>query len=510
MKARLLCASTTGVYLKWATFDGVAWSGDTYFNNGAQSTSPPALASFNGKIYCVHRGQHGDDSLWWCTFDPATGTWSEDTQFTQDNRSSEGPALSAHEGRLICVHKGSLRGAWSTGRDDGLWWSSFTGNGWTEDQPFTQDNRTSAAPALASYGGKLYCVHKGSSDCNLWWSTFTGDGWTDDVQFAAGNLTDAQPALAATSTGLYCIHKGKDGGYRFYNSWLAEIAPDSPDLWIKLDNNGLNLWWCQFDPKTQQWTEDRLFEKGNLSADGPAAAVLDGVIHCVHRGRQNIMDDDTALWHTTFTGRGWTEDVEFPKRNHSRFTPALCALTADPQPLPVLSRGFDAAFYVESYPDLRAAFGSDRQAAARHWTDIGLPSEGRRGSPEFDVQFYFGKYADVRNQDRRYAAGYAHWLNYGIAEGRQGSREFDPNFYLALYSDLRAAFGSDYGAALDHWRTQGLPNEGRRGSAEFDVQFYLRRNPDLKAAFGTDYVGALRHWVTIGLPLEKRQGAPSG
>jgi peptidoglycan hydrolase-like protein with peptidoglycan-binding domain len=87
------------------------------------------------------------------------------------------------------------------------------------------------------------------------------------------------------------------------------------------------------------------------------------------------------------------------------------------------------------------------------------------------------------------------------------SPEFDVQFYLATYPDLQAAFGTNYRAALDHWVTQGLPNEGRRGSREFDVQFYLANNPDLQAAFGTNYRAALDHWVATGI-TEGRRGTP--
>jgi len=46
---------------------------------------------------------------------------------------------------------------------------------------------------------------------------------------------------------------------------------------------------------------------------------------------------------------------------------------------------------------------------------------------------------------------------------RRGSREFDVQFYLAKYSDLQAAFGTNYTAALDHWINQGI-GEGRQGA----------------------------------------------
>jgi hypothetical protein len=37
-------------------------------------------------------------------------------------------------------------------------------------------------------------------------------------------------------------------------------------------------------------------------------------------------------------------------------------------------------------------------------------------------------------------------------------------FYINYYADLKAAFGVNYLAAIDHWISQGLPNEGRKGT----------------------------------------------
>jgi hypothetical protein len=169
------------------------------------------------------------------------------------------------------------------------------------------------------------------------------------------------------------------------------------------------------------------------------------------------------------------------------------------------SRVFDASFYLAAYPDLRAAFGSDARKAAAHWMIQGLPNEGRRGSREFDVSFYLRANGDIATAlGTNYAAALTHWMIQGLPnEGRRGSREFDVSFYLN--GDIAAAFGKNYTAAIDHWIIQGLPNEGRRGSREFDVGFYL--NGDIAAAFGKNYTAAMDHWVFRGLPSEGRRGS---
>ncbi|MBB2965183.1 hypothetical protein [Methylobacterium sp. R2-1] len=70
---------------------------------------------------------------------------------------------------------------------------------------------------------------------------------------------------------------------------------------------------------------------------------------------------------------------------------------------------------------------------------------------------------------------------------------FDYDQYGQLNGDVAAA-GVD---RLHHWRTWGKA-EGRQSSRQFDVRAYLRNNPDLQAAYGTNYQAALDHFRDYG------------
>lgn len=83
---------------------------------------------------------------------------------------------------------------------------------------------------------------------------------------------------------------------------------------------------------------------------------------------------------------------------------------------------FDATYYSNKYPDLKAAYGTDATKL------------------------------------------YNHFLNHGIYEGRQGCAAFNAKTYLSKYSDLKSAFGNDYAKAINHYLTYGY-NEGRRAPA---------------------------------------------
>ncbi|MBQ5711532.1 MAG: RICIN domain-containing protein [Oscillospiraceae bacterium] len=83
---------------------------------------------------------------------------------------------------------------------------------------------------------------------------------------------------------------------------------------------------------------------------------------------------------------------------------------------------FDATYYANKYPDLKAAFGTDATKL------------------------------------------YQHFVTYGISEGRQGCAAFSTKAYLQKYSDLKSAYGNDHVKALEHYLIYGY-NEGRRAPA---------------------------------------------
>lgn len=136
-------------------------------------------------------------------------------------------------------------------------------------------------------------------------------------------------------------------------------------------------------------------------------------------------------------------------------------------------------------------------------------SPSSSSSPVFDPDFYLMSYGDLRNAfGTNQGAAKNHWLTNGMKEGRRSSPAFDVQYYLSLYPDLQNAFGSsNYSAAVNHWLTNGI-KEGRRSSIVFDVKYYLNKYPDLQNAFGSNnYSAAVDHWLTNGVS-EGRQGSP--
>jgi len=165
---------------------------------------------------------------------------------------------------------------------------------------------------------------------------------------------------------------------------------------------------------------------------------------------------------------------------------------------------FNCNFYTSIYPDLS---WMDCPTATAHWLNYGI-NEGRQGSVTFSSTWYLQTYPDLvaAYGATGYAAVTNHFLQYGINEGRSGSPVFSSSYYLRRHPDLVAAFGpTDYAAAINHFLQYGI-NEGRQGSPEFSSYEYLQTYPDLLAAFGaTGYAAAVNHFLQYGIN-EGRQG----
>ena len=79
---------------------------------------------------------------------------------------------------------------------------------------------------------------------------------------------------------------------------------------------------------------------------------------------------------------------------------------------------FNAEYYLNAYPDLRAAFGNDAQAALRHFIQYGM-KEGRIGCSSFNVHIYRERYTDLQAAfGADLPAYYLHYLQHGYREHR--------------------------------------------------------------------------------------------
>lgn len=176
---------------------------------------------------------------------------------------------------------------------------------------------------------------------------------------------------------------------------------------------------------------------------------------------------------------------------------------------------FDATYYANRYPDLKAAFGNDESALLQHFIQYGM-AEGRQGSSQFDVYSYKNLYPDLRaafgNNLKSY---YMHYISSGKAEGRKAtgvntlqnpittyngidySAVYDYNYYLKKYSDLAKIYTNDDIGLLAHFVNYGM-SEGRQAKDSFDVSSYRNQYQDLRIAFGNNLKSYYMHYISNG------------
>ena len=190
---------------------------------------------------------------------------------------------------------------------------------------------------------------------------------------------------------------------------------------------------------------------------------------------------------------------------------------------------YDYEYYINKYSDLKAAFGSDSNAALAHFVTCGMV-EGRQAKADFNVVVYKNNYSDLRaaygNDLKSY---YIHYISCGKKEGRNAissistpttttpattttttsspgltvydgfdySDVYDYSYYINKYADLKAAYGSNQRAALEHFIACGM-NEGRQAKADFNVAVYMGNYEDLRSAFGGDLRSYYMHYIMFG------------
>jgi GT2 family glycosyltransferase len=137
---------------------------------------------------------------------------------------------------------------------------------------------------------------------------------------------------------------------------------------------------------------------------------------------------------------------------------------------PDLRPYFDADWYVATYGPRKWRL---RWRPWRYYTRRGW-RKGHAPRALFDARWYLEQNPDVR------AAGLqplVHYVTHGWREGRQPHPLFDPSWYRGTYPDVAAA-GVE---PLLHYVTQGW-KEGRAPHPQFDAAGYLSRHPDVAAA----------------------------
>ncbi|MBQ9414848.1 MAG: hypothetical protein IJU16_06970 [Clostridia bacterium] len=175
---------------------------------------------------------------------------------------------------------------------------------------------------------------------------------------------------------------------------------------------------------------------------------------------------------------------------------------------------FDFDYYINHYPDIRSAYGSDRTRVLKHFLTNGL-KEGRVASPVFSIKYYMEKYPDLQAAFGNNYAKYArHFVKNGMKEMRQGNEAFDVYFYRYYYSDLQNVYGTNWKSYYLHYVKHGYAEhrysyiDPAPYTAVFNMNDYVENNPDVYSVFGSNQKKLWVHFLKHGLQ-EGREASPA-
>ncbi|MFI8280871.1 hypothetical protein ACIGBH_39530 [Streptomyces sp. NPDC085929] len=160
--------------------------------------TPPALASYNDKLYAAFV-RPNDKAVMWSHLDGQT--WTAPERIGGDH-SIFAPALVAGHGKLFYA---------VTGTNNSLYWRTFNGTTWGPVSKF-EGYGSVLAPSLATYSGRVWLIHVGAEG-RLFLDTHNGTSWSgpygNNLNWQVGNPL----ALAPHGDHLWRISTGTGGTY---------------------------------------------------------------------------------------------------------------------------------------------------------------------------------------------------------------------------------------------------------------------------------------------------------
>jgi hypothetical protein len=189
----------------------------------AKSEKGVALAASpaDDGFYVVCRGVGEDDSLYWIhrIDGPFLFAWKGGKISFQDGLSphstNDSPAMARDANGVLHI-------AYRDGYNKKLHYIQYDGDRWF-DQGVAQNCDMYAGPALAFYYSKLYAVYPGA-DWQLYYTVYdVGSGWRSPTPMA-NMYTVAEPALAYFGGKLYCAARGGTSDPKVY--WTRYDQPN--------------------------------------------------------------------------------------------------------------------------------------------------------------------------------------------------------------------------------------------------------------------------------------------
>lgn len=311
-----------------------------------------------------------------------------------------------------------------------------------------------------------------------------------------------------------------------HNNYSSASSASGAEIWYP--NQNYNPWTSQVGGSAASCILEQLTSLGlkgrgtqirnaneDKYPDGSAADYYAVIRHCKEYGIPGIIVEHAFMSNSSDAANFLSNDEGLKKLGVADATGIAQYFGLKKEKPEEYSAVFDAAYYADRYPDLKAAFGNDESALLQHFIQYGM-AEGRQGSSQFDVYSYKNLYPDLRaafgNNLKSY---YMHYISSGKAEGRKAtgvntlqnpittyngidySAVYDYNYYLKKYSDLAKIYTNDDIGLLAHFVNCGM-GEGRQAKASFDVFSYRNQYQDLRVAFGNNLKSYYMHYISNG------------
>ncbi len=311
-----------------------------------------------------------------------------------------------------------------------------------------------------------------------------------------------------------------------HNNYSSASSASGAEIWYP--NQNYNPWTSQVGGSAaskilEQLTSLGLHNRGtqirnakeDKYPDGSAADYYAVIRHCKEYGIPGIIVEHAFMSNSSDAANFLSNDEGLKKLGVADATGIAQYFGLKKEKPEEYSAVFDAAYYADRYPDLKAAFGGDERALLQHFIQYGM-AEGRQGNSQFDVYSYKNLYPDLRaafgNNLKSY---YMHYISSGKAEGRKAtgvntlqkpittyngidySAVYDYNYYLKKHSDLAKIYTNDDIGLLVHFVNCGM-SEGRQAKDSFDVFSYRNQYQDLRVVFGNNLKSYYMHYISNG------------
>lgn len=301
--------------LKWiqassGSTPNLAWAPPQAFPSDYQSSAGPALTAFidslsRGDLWCVHCGGGTNQDLWYANYTQFNGWANGESKVGYGQKSDAQPALAVYNGQMWCAYHRPDDSLFVTKCGQDLQWDG--GNPVLQPGPSKQWVTSPFAPALATFNGAVWCGYLQNNYLMDFVYTQDGQGWGG--MFQPGSRSSMTPALAAFSQELWCVFRGVGRDDALYvmtsgdgQTWqppvpisgqatdcppaLAYVAQSNALVCVYGDSNGYpDLWYtCNLHGDPEQWTEPkRIAGIGRAAGTGIGLANYWDSIFCVYR-----------------------------------------------------------------------------------------------------------------------------------------------------------------------------------------------------------------------------------